>query len=300
MNNDFIRTTVNRRIGNVLYTSTTITTAVPLQLQQQNQTNSENDDHLLQHIIQSTNNIRRYIENYQRQHNFQNYNQYYDPSYHNQEQDNYPNYNQTQDNYPNYNQYYSTYQTRRENYENYNQETYNQETYNQETYNQYYDQETQEQDIQDQDTQDRSYQELERTYINQQEYEDYITQSSDQDEQGYSNLFSYTLDPTSDRELIVSLFRPILNNFVSGFDNDFEDVKVTLSEDEFNRFKNVIVTEDNLEEYCNKDCNICLESYALDEVMVIIKCNHIFHKECIHMWLCNQNVKCPVCRTDNR
>jgi hypothetical protein len=29
-----------------------------------------------------------------------------------------------------------------------------------------------------------------------------------------------------------------------------------------------------------------------------IKCNHIFHKECIDPWLLNENHKCPVCREE--
>ena len=34
---------------------------------------------------------------------------------------------------------------------------------------------------------------------------------------------------------------------------------------------------------------------VLDDTLVI-KCNHIFHPECIDKWLCEHSYKCPICR----
>lgn len=40
------------------------------------------------------------------------------------------------------------------------------------------------------------------------------------------------------------------------------------------------------------DCSICLEIIASSEESVL-KCNHVFHMECISQWIQNS---CPLCR----
>ena len=42
-------------------------------------------------------------------------------------------------------------------------------------------------------------------------------------------------------------------------------------------------------------CTICLEEFNFDEELIKLKCNHIFHKECLKPWLDNKK-KCPICR----
>lgn len=71
---------------------------------------------------------------------------------------------------------------------------------------------------------------------------------------------------------------------------DFEDVKVTISKDEFNKYKYVKCD--------NCSCSICLEN--IKSFATKIPCGHLFHKKCIKNWLCNENVKCPLCRKDVR
>lgn len=46
------------------------------------------------------------------------------------------------------------------------------------------------------------------------------------------------------------------------------------------------------------DCSICLQAYENGEQIALAKtdkCNHVFHKECIQMWLI-ENDDCPLCR----
>ena len=44
-------------------------------------------------------------------------------------------------------------------------------------------------------------------------------------------------------------------------------------------------------------CTICLEEFKFDEELKKLKCNHIFHKDCLKPWLDNKK-KCPICRAD--
>lgn len=93
--------------------------------------------------------------------------------------------------------------------------------------------------------------------------------------------------------------------------NRFEDIKVTLSHETFNK---IIKLENKIEGVCN----ICLEDFnsnntdnidpniatdnvaATNDSIVSLKCNHSYHKGCINKWLTQQSTKCPVCRYDCR
>jgi hypothetical protein len=94
--------------------------------------------------------------------------------------------------------------------------------------------------------------------------------------------------------------------------NRFEDIKVTLSHETFNK---IIKLENKIEGVCN----ICLEDFNSNNtdnpdpniattdiettdnnIIVSLKCNHSYHKGCINKWLTEQSTKCPVCRYDCR
>jgi len=42
------------------------------------------------------------------------------------------------------------------------------------------------------------------------------------------------------------------------------------------------------------DCSICLNTIEIDNRIYELKCNHIFHVECLNKW--NKNT-CPYCRS---
>lgn len=86
------------------------------------------------------------------------------------------------------------------------------------------------------------------------------------------------------------------NEYVNA--SDLESVKITISENEFEKFKNEKLKD--LTQLNDKKCTICMEQYNIEEYVVTLDCNHIFHKDCIKHWLCKENVKCPVCRKDTR
>ena len=43
------------------------------------------------------------------------------------------------------------------------------------------------------------------------------------------------------------------------------------------------------------ECSICKEKYTNSSIVDILKCGHVFHKECIDRWLEEHN-DCPYCR----
>jgi len=49
------------------------------------------------------------------------------------------------------------------------------------------------------------------------------------------------------------------------------------------------------DEYNMDECSICLEHFIEDEPIIQLKCNHIFHAQCIDDWLQIQE-NCPLCR----
>jgi hypothetical protein len=43
------------------------------------------------------------------------------------------------------------------------------------------------------------------------------------------------------------------------------------------------------------ECPICLDNYQINRVVMNLDCNHVFHHDCIKLWLQNNNT-CPQCR----
>lgn len=81
---------------------------------------------------------------------------------------------------------------------------------------------------------------------------------------------------------------------------DYEDVKVTLTPEQFSKLRKVKVTNQNISSYDQNNCHICIESFTKDDVLVQLPCLHSFHELCIRKWLCEEKVTCPVCRMDIR
>ena len=100
----------------------------------------------------------------------------------------------------------------------------------------------------------------------------------------------------------ISYVQEVFDVFLDMEDNSqgLEDVKVIVSEDDFERLKTINFTEENKVLYKDKDCNICIENYNQNESIKVLPCGHLFHLDCIKNWLCNEKVNCPVCRKDVR
>tara|TARA_B100002051_G_C16737065_1_gene641880 strand:+ start:1042 stop:1311 length:270 start_codon:yes stop_codon:yes gene_type:complete len=73
-----------------------------------------------------------------------------------------------------------------------------------------------------------------------------------------------------------------------------EPIKEITKNDEKNNLKK------NTDIFLNKKqtnfdtCVICLENMKYNETLMIIQCSHIFHKECLQLWM-NKKTICPLC-----
>ncbi|ORY92218.1 hypothetical protein BCR43DRAFT_497977 [Syncephalastrum racemosum] len=43
-------------------------------------------------------------------------------------------------------------------------------------------------------------------------------------------------------------------------------------------------------------CLVCLDDFVPKQSVRVLKCCHVFHKECVDRWLCETHNSCPVCR----
>ena len=77
-----------------------------------------------------------------------------------------------------------------------------------------------------------------------------------------------------------------------------DDVRVTLQDNDLESIKTIKFSEINDPKIDEKKCSICMTKFADDDDISILKCNHIFHEDCIKEWLKDYNYKCPVCRCE--
>jgi len=92
--------------------------------------------------------------------------------------------------------------------------------------------------------------------------------------------------------LYINDVLPTLDNFNNIILN--EDVKIILDEVEFDNLERIKYDKSDK----SLECLICLDTFEDEENLIKIKCNHIFHCNCIKNWLCEESNKCPVCRIE--
>ncbi|KAK6142841.1 hypothetical protein DH2020_023189 [Rehmannia glutinosa] len=49
---------------------------------------------------------------------------------------------------------------------------------------------------------------------------------------------------------------------------------------------------------CSREiCSICLADFVVGEhVKILPRCKHMFHKDCINLWMPIRSLRCPICR----
>ncbi|XP_069120773.1 uncharacterized protein [Argopecten irradians] len=64
----------------------------------------------------------------------------------------------------------------------------------------------------------------------------------------------------------------------------------TLQTDIIESFRKDIVNDSSV----NDTCAICMDQYVLGQSRKFLPCNHVFHENCIDMWLKNSSLNCPI------
>lgn len=67
------------------------------------------------------------------------------------------------------------------------------------------------------------------------------------------------------------------------------------SERAINNLKKIEINENNINEFNEQTCNVCLENFIKGQISMTLDCGHNFHEKCIIHWLKMRNT-CPVCR----
>ena len=93
-------------------------------------------------------------------------------------------------------------------------------------------------------------------------------------------------------DLVRDLLMHFTEDMTDFINSNLEDVKVVLTDKEFEQLPEI--TDNN--SLCEEKCNICLEEFGKEETLIQLPCKHIFHKNCIKEWLTKQSTKCPICR----
>ena len=108
-----------------------------------------------------------------------------------------------------------------------------------------------------------------------------------------------------DVSVVTRMFSDFLDASLNADDEFFvpeeelEDVKVTLSDKEFSELEGVRIDESNIANFTD-NCTICLEKFGCTQDVVILKCKHYFHVDCIRSWLTRESLKCCTCRMRQR
>jgi hypothetical protein len=96
----------------------------------------------------------------------------------------------------------------------------------------------------------------------------------------------------------------ILNNFLQSFSDPIERVLVESlnQQPDLEKIYDRIEIESHsyssikeINKDVNNECCICLTEFNNDDSVSILKCNHVFHHDCITEWS-TYKINCPVCR----
>ena len=90
------------------------------------------------------------------------------------------------------------------------------------------------------------------------------------------------------------------SDFFQRLMSDLEPVPVTLTREGINQLPTFKFSELPVEIKESNTCSVCLEDFGDDDQTRVLLCKHYFHKDCIDRWLTQENVRCPLCRHDNR
>lgn len=83
-------------------------------------------------------------------------------------------------------------------------------------------------------------------------------------------------------------------NIITAFDLQHKG-NPPASERAINNLKKTEINKNNINEFNEQTCNVCLENFIEGQIFIKLDCGHYFHEKCIIHWLKMRNT-CPVCR----
>ena len=106
---------------------------------------------------------------------------------------------------------------------------------------------------------------------------------------------------TNQTSSLVNLFQSIFNQ--QPYTTE-EDVRITVNDEQLNQLKykkyeyitDAFCSDNNIVKAT--ECTVCLETFKDDDTVIITKCKHLYHKDCINKWLIDYSVKCPICKNN--
>jgi len=114
-------------------------------------------------------------------------------------------------------------------------------------------------------------------------------------------IYNIYINMYNDESALYNTILQMFNEY-NYFLNDYNDLQTNIenmSPDvvlERNRIKFTII-EKNSDEYTDSCCSICLcDHNDLKQQIIKIKCNHIFHVNCLSKWVTQNKNTCPMCR----
>lgn len=88
-------------------------------------------------------------------------------------------------------------------------------------------------------------------------------------------------------------FEDIPEEDINNIDFSNDHPRHPLSDDIFRRLK--VVNYCDIVRASTTECSICLDKFNDTDKVIVLKCKHYFHKNCIEKWFEEQST-CPICR----
>ena len=89
---------------------------------------------------------------------------------------------------------------------------------------------------------------------------------------------------------LMNSFNSLINS-IHTIPPNMEDIKVTLKDEK-------TIKKYKLDTKLESKCSVCLGALEKDNDIWELPCCHVFHQDCIKIWLKEYNYKCPICRKE--
>jgi len=107
-----------------------------------------------------------------------------------------------------------------------------------------------------------------------------------------NELLNYIIENNVTENFINYL---VNNSILIENDNlDMEDIVVSLNQNDLSKL-NKYILNNKLE---NNKCMICIDCIDINQEVIELSCNHIYHSNCIIEYLTKYNYKCPCCKKE--